>query len=132
MKEIKLGKIAEKLVKVEEKDLAKNIKSGALAVLASPVLIAWSEELCCDMLEEYLENDETTVGTYVELFHNAPTPLGAEVKITSKLCKVNGREYSFEITAEDSAGEIAKINHKRFLVYGEKFQNKANSRKGAN
>lgn len=129
MKEIKTGSKCSKKYKVLENDLAVNVKSGSLRVLATPVLAAWIEETSLDVLKDALEGEETTVGTYLELFHNAPTPLNSEVEVEAELKEVNGREFVFEVTASDETGEITKCTHKRFLVYSNKFQSKADSRK---
>lgn len=125
MKEIK---IPEKYVLTEmvtEKDLAVNVKSGSLEVLATPTLAAWIEYAACKLLEDYLEDEETTVGTLLELHHNAPTTLSDTVKIEITLTEQNGRELVFEATATDSAGEVAKCVHKRFVVYKTRFMEKA-------
>ena len=127
MREI-ADKIFEKEFTVEEKDIAANIKSGAMRVLATPVLVAWMEGTACDFLESYLEGDESTVGTEVSIRHTAPTPVGSVVTVRLELKEVNGREYAFYITARDEVGEIADCDHRRFVIYKEKFQKKADAR----
>ena len=114
---------------VKEENFASTVKSGSLDVLATPTLAAWFEYAACKLLEGYLEDEETTVGTLLELHHNAPTTLGDTVKIEITLTEQNGRELVFEASAFDSAGEVAKCSHKRFIVYKTKFMDKAKSRR---
>ena len=46
----------------------------------------------------------------------------------AELIEINGRELIFSVKAYDEAGDIGEGIHKRFLVYGEKFTAKANSK----
>ena len=46
----------------------------------------------------------------------------------AELTEVNGRELVFSVKAYDEAGDIGEGIHKRFIVYGEKFISKANSK----
>lgn len=101
--------------------LAVNVGSGSLAVYATPSMIALMEESACNCLADYLENDETTVGTELSIRHLSATPEGMKVTAEAVLTAVNGREFTFDVTACDESGLIGKGTHKRFLVYSEKF-----------
>ena len=56
-------------------DTALAVGSGSLEVLGTPRLLAWLEAATCAALE--LADGETSVGTRVELEHQAPSPVGA-------------------------------------------------------
>lgn len=101
--------------------LAVNVGSGSLAVFSTPSMTALMEESACNCLADYLENDETTVGTELNIKHLSATPEGMKVTAEAVLTEVNGREFTFEVTASDESGLIGKGTHKRFLVYSEKF-----------
>lgn len=101
--------------------LAVNVGSGSLAVFATPSMIALMEKSACNCLADYLDNEETTVGTELNIKHLSATPEGMKVTAEAVLTEINGREFTFEVTASDEAGVIGKGSHKRFLVYSEKF-----------
>lgn len=128
MKNISLGISAEISQRVENSMLALNIGSGSLEVLATPVMAMLMEKASCKCVSDFLENDETTVGTSLDLNHISATPEGMNVTVKSELIDINGREFVFKCEAFDDAGKIGDCIHKRFLVYGEKFTQKAKSK----
>lgn len=124
--EIGIKGIAE--LTVSSNKLAVNVGSGSLEVFATPVMTMLMEKSACNCLADYMENDETTVGTELNIQHVSATPEGMKVYSEAVLTAINGREFTFEVTAYDEAGLIGKGTHKRFLVFGEKFTAKAKSK----
>ena len=80
-------------------------------------------------LSPYLEEDETTVGTKLDIHHTAATPEGLVATASAEIVGVCGREISFHITVSDTAGEIGTGTHQRFLVDAARFMEKARRRK---
>jgi predicted thioesterase len=109
-------------------DTARARRSGTLDVLASPALAELVERCCWESLAAHLDEGQTTVGTRLELHHNAPTPVGMMVRCESILTSVDRRALSFQIRAFDAAGEIATAEHDRFIVDAQHFQAKADAR----
>lgn len=124
--EIGIKGIAE--LTVSSNKLAVNVGSGSLEVFATPVMTMLMEKAACNCLAGYMENDETTVGTELNIQHVSATPEGMRVYSEAVLTAINGREFTFEVTAYDESGLIGKGTHKRFLVFGEKFTVKAKSK----
>lgn len=128
MKELIKGITGTSELAVSENELAVNVGSGSLAVLATPVMVMLMEKAACACISEFLEGDETTVGTEMNVRHISATPKNMKVCAEAELLEVNGRELIFSVKAYDEAGDIGEGIHKRFLVYGEKFTAKANSK----
>ena len=128
MKELTLGINASDEMIVDSKHLASAVGSGSLDVLSTPSLIALMEKAACKCLLEYLEENETTVGTLLEIQHLSATPRGMIVTAKAELTEINGREFTFEVSAFDNAGLIGKGIHKRFLVISSRFLEKTNSK----
>lgn len=128
MKEITKGATGTSELTVSEKELAVNVGSGSLEVFATPVMVMLMEKAACNCVSEYLEGDETTVGTEMNVKHVSATPNKMKVCAEAELTEVNGREFVFSVKAYDEAGVIGEGIHKRFLVYGEKFTAKTNSK----
>lgn len=113
---------------VEETMTAKNVKSGSLRVLATPVLAALCEQAACGCVAELLPEGKTSVGTELTLRHVAATPVGMRVNVIATLLESEGRELRFSLRAEDEAGLIGEGEHTRFLVDAERFQQKADAK----
>lgn len=128
MKNIDIDSIGTAELKVSENDLAVNVGSGSLPVFATPTMIMLMEKAACNCLADFLEGDETSVGTEMNVKHVSATPCGMNVTAEAVLTEVNGREFTFRVKASDEAGVIGEGLHKRFLVYGEKFTTKTNAK----
>ena len=113
---------------VTEDMLAVNVGSGSLRVLATPTVVALMEEASTKLADTFLDEGLTTVGTMVEIQHISPSPIGAKIKVESKLISNDGRSFKFEVTAYDNAGMIANGTNNRVSVKSEKFQKKADEK----
>ena len=113
---------------VSEGMLAVNVRSGGLRVLATPALAALMEQAAFELLEPYMAEGITTVGTMITVEHLNATAYGREISATAKLIDIQDRKYTFEITANDSSGMIARGRHERFSVKTERFMVKTNNR----
>ena len=118
----------EKKFTVTKEQLACNVGSGLVSVFATPMMAALMEEAACNAVAPFLSEGETTVGTKLDISHDAATPVGLTVTATAEITGVNGREISYHVTAEDGVGVIGSGVHKRFLVDAERFLNKAQKR----
>lgn len=124
MKEITFGIKGTAEQTADKSLLASAVGSGSLDVFATPSMVMLMEKAACNCLADYLEGDETTVGTEISVQHTSATPAGMKITAEAEVTAVSGREITFRVTAWDSAGEIGNGTHKRFLVYGEKFMAK--------
>lgn len=106
---------------VEEKHLAVNIGSGSVKVLATPVMITLMEKAAAESLIPLLREGETSVGTEISITHVSATPETMYVSAFSRLTKIEGRVYSFEIEAYDEIGLIGKGTHKRAVLNEDRF-----------
>lgn len=129
MKQITTGITGKAETAAAPERLASAMGSGALDVFATPAMIALMENAACNALASYLEKDETTVGTEMNVKHISATPADMKVSAEAVLTGVNGREFTFDVKAYDEAGLIGEGTHKRFLVTAERFMAKTNSKR---
>lgn len=113
-------------VTVTEANIAATMKSGSLAVFATPAMCALMEEAACDAVNAYLEAGDGTVGISLNITHDRATKMHDTVTATAKLTAVDGRKLTFAVSAEDSKGTIGKGTHERFIINNEKFIAKVN------
>ncbi len=129
MKEVKTGASLTKRMTVTEKELAVNVGSGDVAVYATPMMLALMEGTAAQLLAEFLEEGETSVGTMISSSHLAATPAGMEVTATATITAAEGRKVSFAVEASDEKGLIGEGVHERFVVFKEKFEAKAQAKR---
>ena len=125
--EITVGMKAEVSTLVEREDTAKEVGSGDLLVYATPCMVALMEGAACEAIAEALGENQTTVGTALNIEHISATPVGLEVRAEAEVTAVEGKVITFSIAAFDEAGEIGKGIHKRVIVNSQKFLEKAYS-----
>lgn len=118
--------IAETLV--EREDTAKEVGSGSLLVYATPCMVALMEGAACEAIAEALGENQTTVGTALNIEHISATPVGLEVRAEAEVTAVEGKVITFEVHAFDEAGEIGRGTHKRVIINSQKFLEKAYSK----
>jgi predicted thioesterase len=118
---------------VTEENTAKAVGSGGLEVFATPALIALAEKTAFQSVAERLEEGQSTVGTHIDIKHIAATPVGMKVTCETELIEVdseNPRRLVFSVNVYDEVEKIAEGTHERFIIYSERFQNKANGKNG--
>lgn len=96
----------------------------ALRVYATPELVRDFEIVCRDLLLEYADSGEDSVGTGISVSHDGATLRGMSVDITAVVAKVEGRLVTFDLAAKDAFEEISRGTHTRFVVDVEKLRKK--------
>ena len=119
--EIIVGMKGEVSTLVEREDTAKEVGSGDLLVYATPCMVALMEGAACEAIADTLGENQTTVGTALNIEHTSATPVGLEVRAEATVTAVEGKVITFCVTAFDEAGEIGKGIHKRAIVNAQKF-----------
>ena len=111
-------------LKVADDDTAIAMRSGNVPVLATPRLIALSEEACIAVIEGRLAEGATTVGQRVQLDHLQPTPVGERVRAEATLETVQGRRLTFTVSVNDDRGLVAVGRVTRVVVDRARFLDK--------
>ena len=106
---------------VEREHTAKELGSGSVEVLATPMLIALMEAAALDTVQGFLAEGWTTVGTRVEVEHMRATPLGGRVTAEAVLVKRSDRVLEFTVQAWDAFGAVGQGTHTRVIIDRDKF-----------
>lgn len=109
---------------------AEAIGSGALPVFGTPFMAAMMENAATTALQPYLEEGQGSVGTHLDISHDAPTPVGMTVRAEAEITGVseNGRMVTFKVSAWDEKGPIGKGTHTRAIIGNERFLAKCNGK----
>lgn len=124
---MEIGTKGTKEITVTQELLANQVGSGLVAVFATPMMIAGIEGTAAESVQAALEDGKTTVGTHMDVTHEAATPLGMKVRFETELTAIspNGKALTFSVAAYDEAGLIGKGTHERVIVAKDRFEQRA-------
>ena len=113
---------------VTRDNTAQAVGSGLVPVFATPCMIALMENAAVDAVQARLAPDEGTVGTRLDVTHDAATPIGMKVWAEAEVTAVEGRKITFAVSAWDEAEKIGGGTHERFIIKPERFLAKTQSK----
>jgi fluoroacetyl-CoA thioesterase len=126
----KTGTIGEQQFVVESQHAIDFADGRMPAVLSTPWLIWFLEHAARDAVLPFLEPGESTVGTFLEVRHLAPTPVGATVTCRARVVQADGAVVSFQLEAHDEHEVICRGLHKLRVIDVDRFAQKVRSKKG--
>ena len=93
-------------------------------------MTAMMENAAAGVLQQYLEEGKGSVGTHLNVSHDAPTPVGMKVWAEAEITAVseNGKMIDFAVKAWDEKGPIGKGTHTRAIITNDRFLSKCNSK----
>jgi fluoroacetyl-CoA thioesterase len=94
-------------------------------VLATGFMVGLLEWACIRAINPHLDwPQEQTLGTHIDVSHEAATPPGLEVTVSVELVAIDGRRLVFAVEAHDGVDLISRGRHERFVVNKAKFDAK--------
>ena len=94
-------------------------------VFATGYLVGLLEWACIKCINPHIDwPSELTLGTHINVSHQAATPPGLEVTANVELIEVDGRRLVFQVEAHDGVEVISRGLHERVVVNKERFQSK--------
>jgi fluoroacetyl-CoA thioesterase len=90
-------------------------------VFATAYLVAFVEWTCVRALADHLLDGEASVGTKVDLSHDAATPVGMRASAAIELIAVEGRKLRFKVDCRDERDAIGAGFHERFVIDEARF-----------
>ncbi len=123
--ELQLGLSARVELTVTDADTAQALGSGDVPVLGTPRLVALAEAATVAATAAHLEPGRTTVGTRVELDHQAATAVGRRVTVLAVLANIDGRTLGFDIVAREGSAQVAEGRVERVIVDRQRFVERA-------
>lgn len=101
------------------------------AVVATPFLAGFMERASAELLNDYLDPGEQSVGISMDLKHTAATPLGMNLRIQTEVIDVDGAKLTFQLTAWDDVEQVGQAVHERFIISAGKFNARVAKKGGA-
>jgi fluoroacetyl-CoA thioesterase len=126
----KVGTIGEQRFVVEHGHAIDFADSAMPAVLSTPWLIWFLEHAARAAVLPFLSPGESTVGTYVEVRHTAPTPVGEAVTCRARVVQVEGTTLFFQLEAHDGHELIARGLHRLQVIRVDRFAQRVRRKSG--
>lgn len=96
-------------------------------VFATGFLVGFLEWACILCINSHLDwPDEQSVGTHIDVSHEAATPPGFEVTAHVELIEVDGNRLVFNVEAHDGIDLISRGQHERFIIQKHQFDERLN------
>ena len=115
---------------VNDQNTAAAVGSGLLPVFATPQMIALMENAAVNAVQGALEQGQGTVGTRLDVTHDAATPIGMKVWAEAEVTAVDRKKITLSVKAYDEAGPIGGGVHERFVIDTDRFLSRAEAKKG--
>jgi fluoroacetyl-CoA thioesterase len=119
-----VGQSHEVEVVVTEELTAPRFVRGTPPAFATPALVALIERAGAEFMAPYLGTGQSSVGTWVDVRHLAPTPVGMKVRCRVTLEEMEGRRCRFSVLAWDDEEKIGEATHERHIIDRAKFDSK--------
>ena len=129
-KPVPIGTRVEAETTVEHRQTLTAWKDHLPPVYSTPQMIGLMEAAGYYALEPFLEADEVSVGTSINIVHRAPATVGMKIKAEAVLESFNGRFYTFKVSASNGHEVIGYGQIGRAIVSKGKFEERQRT-KGA-
>ena len=93
-----------------------------LVVLSTPDMIRLMEEICTDAVQPFVEaENQTTVGTHVDVSHESAATEGEEVELRCELITIERRRLTFRVEAKVGDQLVGQGTHQRHVIDRDRF-----------
>ena len=87
-----------------------------LRIYSTPSMVRDVEYTSLTLLDEHLDEGESSVGIHVAMDHMGATPLGEEVEVQVTATAVEGRKVTLEAEVRDALEVVGRGRHVRFVI----------------
>lgn len=122
--------ITDRLIVPEMADYFSNF-AAMPPVFATAYLVAFVEWTCVRALADHLLDGEASVGTKVDLSHDAATPVGVKATAAIELIAVDGRKLRFKVACRDERDAIGAGFHERTVIDQARFLSRLDQKRAA-
>ncbi|QDU37588.1 Fluoroacetyl-CoA thioesterase [Maioricimonas rarisocia] len=91
-------------------------------VVSTPALLWFMEHAALQLLEEYLDEGELSVGSGIDLEHLAPALEGAEIRCVATVVLAAQRNATFRVKAFEGETLLSQGLHRRQIVSADRLR----------
>ena len=85
-------------------------------VFGTPYMIGYLERTCRRAVLPFMDPGCDTVGTHVNVYHLAATPMGLRVNFRAEVTSVEDGRINFKVEAFDEQQKIGEGTHQRAII----------------
>ena len=101
-----------------------------LRVYSTPSMVLDIERVCKNILDEHLNEGQSSVGARVEIDHLGATLIDMWVDINAKITEIDRRRILFSVEIHDPTGDkVGNCKHTRFVVDLDKQKQRLDEKK---
>lgn len=115
MPELKPGLAGTAETIVRETNTAIAMGSGSLQVFATPCMVALMEQAACNAVAACLDEESTSVGTLVNITHDAATGIGKKLPPPPRLPPLKGANLFLKLPPPTRTSKSAKARTNALL-----------------
>ena len=93
-----------------------------MRLYSTPSMVRDVEYTCLRLIQEHVDEGESSVGIHVAVDHVAATPLGQWVDVEVTVSEVDGRKVTLLASVRDGVEEVGRGEHVRFVIDVEKHR----------
>lgn len=121
-----IGASAQMSFVVAQSDTAAAVGSGTVAVLGTPVVVAWLEAATLQVVE--MPAGALSLGVHIDVAHVAASAVGETITTVATLSEVDGLRLTYAVEARNEAGtQVAHGTIARVAVDRERFLSRLQS-----
>ncbi|MEI9475742.1 MAG: hotdog domain-containing protein [Deltaproteobacteria bacterium] len=117
---------------VAEEDLVSHLGGVSVDGLSTPRLIQLLEAAAIETINDYVPDEQVSLGTRVNIKHLSATPLGRKVTAHALLRSVEKNRLTFIVDAYDEKEKVAEGEHERILVPKDRFLQRVEEKRTGN
>ena len=87
-----------------------------MRLYSTPSMVRDVEVTCLNLIQEHLDEGESSVGIHVAVDHLAATPLGQWVDVEVTVSEVDGRKVTLLASVRDAVEQVGRGEHVRFVI----------------
>lgn len=115
-----VGMTFEKTLTVTEVLTAGQLHRRGMYVLSTPEMIRLVEHCALEGVQPFLQSNQNSVGTRVDVRHLSATPVGMQVTARCILVEIDRRRLVFQAEVHDELEKVGEGTHERFIVDAER------------
>ncbi|GMR23470.1 MAG: thioesterase family protein [Acidobacteriota bacterium] len=99
-----------------------------MRLYSTPSMVRDVEYTCLKLIEEHLDEGESSVGIHVTVDHLAATPLGQWVDVEVTVSEVDGRKVTLLASVRDPLEQVGRGEHVRIVIDVKKHRTRLQSK----
>ncbi len=87
-----------------------------MRLYSTPSMVRDIEYTCLKLIQEHLDEGESSVGIHIVVDHLAATPLGQWIDVAVAVSAVDGRKVTLTASVRDAIEQVGRGEHIRFVI----------------